>query len=219
MRIPQGVTPPYKKSACRLRKYLYGLKQAPRAWFKTFRGRLCTSGFTQSPYDPSLFLQITSTGVTVLLVYVDDIIITGTDDGMIKYIQASLRDSFHMKDLGPLHYFLGLEVHQSPKGLFLNRQKYTLDLIELANLHDSSPVDTAVEVNLKLNKDNGDLLPDPHTHRHPVGSLVYLTITGPGISHAINLVSQFMTSSSDCCQAHYPISVGTCHSWFILSRG
>ena len=66
-------------------------------------------------------MQRTSTGVTVLLVYVDDIIITGTDDSMIKSIQASLRDYFHMEDLGPLHYFLGLEVHQSPKGLFLNQ--------------------------------------------------------------------------------------------------
>ena len=177
MRIPKGVSSPSKRSVCRLRKSLYGLKQAPRAWFETFRGHLCASGFTQSPYDPSLFPCHTSTGVTVLLVYVDDIIITGTDDGMIKSLRASLRDSFHMKDLGPLHYFLGLEVHQSPKGLFVNQHKYTSDLIELADLHDSSPVDTPIEVNLRLSKDDGDLLPDPHTYRRLVGSLVYLTIT------------------------------------------
>ena len=144
-------------------KSLYGLKQAPRAWFETFRGRICTSGFTQSPYDLSLFLQI-STGVTILLVYFDDISVTGTDDGMIKSIQKSLTDSFHIKDLGPLHYFLGLEMHQSPKGQFLNQHKYTSDLIELANLHDSSLVNTSVEVNLKLSKDDGDLLPNAHTY-------------------------------------------------------
>ena len=79
MRIPQGVTSPSKNFVCRLQKSLYGLKPAPRAWFETFRGRSCTSGFTQSPYDPSLFMHTTSTGVTVLLVYVDNIIITGTD--------------------------------------------------------------------------------------------------------------------------------------------
>ena len=84
MRIPQGVPSPSKRTVCRLRKSLYGLKQAPRAWFETFKSRLCKSGFTQSPYDPSLFLCHTSTGVTALLVYVDDIIITGTDNGMIK---------------------------------------------------------------------------------------------------------------------------------------
>ena len=82
-----------------------------------------------------------------------------------------------MKDLGPLHYFLGLEVHQPLKGMFLNQHKYTLDLIELADLHDFSPVDTHVEVNLKLSKDDGDLLPNLHTYRRLVGSLVYLTIT------------------------------------------
>ena len=148
------------------------------------------SDFTQSPYDPSLFMHTTSIGVTILLVYFNDIIIAGTNDRMIKSIQASLRDYFHLKDFGPLHYFLGLEVHQSPKGLFLSQQKYTSDLIELADLNESLPVDTPVEVNLKLSKDDGDLLLNPHTYR----CLVYLTITRPDISYAVNLVSQFMTS-------------------------
>ena len=85
-------------------------------------------------------------------------------------------------------------MHQSPKGLFVNQHKYTSDLIELADLHDSSPVDTPVEVNLKLSKDDGDLLPDPHTYQRLVGSLVYLTITRPDISYAVHLVSQFMTA-------------------------
>eukprot|EP00268_Persea_americana_P012758 TRINITY_DN15460_c0_g2_i10.p1 TRINITY_DN15460_c0_g2~~TRINITY_DN15460_c0_g2_i10.p1 ORF type:complete len:144 (+),score=8.26 TRINITY_DN15460_c0_g2_i10:144-575(+) len=113
---------------------------------------------------------------------------------MIKSIQASLRDYFHMKDLGPLHYFLGLEVYQSPKGLFPNQHKYTSNLIALADLHESSPVDAHVEVNIKLSKDDGDLLPNPHTYRRLVGSLVYLTITRPNISYDVNLVSQFMIS-------------------------
>eukprot|EP00268_Persea_americana_P018667 TRINITY_DN193_c7_g2_i2.p1 TRINITY_DN193_c7_g2~~TRINITY_DN193_c7_g2_i2.p1 ORF type:complete len:155 (+),score=18.35 TRINITY_DN193_c7_g2_i2:1197-1661(+) len=113
---------------------------------------------------------------------------------MIKSLQASLRDSFHMKDLGPLHYFLGLEIHQSPKGLFINQHNYAIDLIELADLDESSSVDTPLEVNLKLSKDDGDLLPDPHTYQRLVGSLVYLTITRPDIAYAVNLVSQFMTS-------------------------
>lgn len=123
------------------------------------------------------FLETASTGVTILLVYVHDIIITSIDDNMIKSIQASLKDSFHMKDLDPLHDFLGLEVHQSPKSLFLNQHKYTYDIIELVDLHDSLPVDTLIEVNLKLSKNDDDLLPNPHTYRRLVDSLVYLTIT------------------------------------------
>ena len=84
MRIPQGVTSPSKKSVCHLRRPLYGLKHAPRAWFETFSDCLSTIGFTQNPYNPSLFLSHASTSFTVLLVYVDDIIITGTDTAMIK---------------------------------------------------------------------------------------------------------------------------------------
>ena len=147
MWIPQRVTSLTKKSVCHLQRSLYCLKQAPRTWFETFRGRLGTIGFTQSPYDSSFSPSHAFPGVTVLLVYVDDIIITGTNDGMIKSLQASRQDSFHMKDLGPLLYFLGLEVHQSPTGLFINKHKYATDLIKLADLHDSSPVDTPLEVN------------------------------------------------------------------------
>ena len=125
-----------------------------------------------------------------------------------------------MKDLGPLDYFLGLEVHQSPKGLFLNQHKYTSDLIELADLHESSPVDTPVEVNLKLSKDDGDLQSNLHTYRRLVGSLVYLTITRPDISYAVNLVSQFMTSARHLhLTTVKPIIRYLLGIWFILSQG
>ena len=77
-----------------------------------------------------MFLHNTAGGITVLLVYVDNIIISGTDTTIIQH----LHDSFHMKDLGPLTYFLGLEVHQSNKGLIFNQHKYAIDLIDLASL-------------------------------------------------------------------------------------
>ena len=126
--------------------------------------------------------------------YVDDIIITGPHSDRIRQIQASLLDKFHMKDLGPLNYFLGLEVHRSKKGLFLHQHKYATDLVDLADLGNSSPVDTPLEVNAKLHQQDGDLLPDPTFYRRLVGSLVYLTITRPDLSYAVNLVSQFMTA-------------------------
>lgn len=77
---------------------------------------------------------------------------------MIYQLQASLLDSFQMKDLGPLTYFLGLEVHQSAKGIFLNQHKYTIDLIDMAGLQNSTPVDTPV---VKLGRDDGDPIPEP----------------------------------------------------------
>lgn len=99
-----------------------------------------------------------------------------------------------MKDLEPSTYFLGLEVHQSSKAVFLHQHKYITDLIELAGLQDSSPVDIPLEANNKLQRDDGDPLPDPTIYRHLVGGLIYLIMTRPNISYAANLVSQFMTN-------------------------
>ena len=130
----------------------------------------------------------------MLLIYVDNIVITGPNAQMIQDLQASLHQTFHMKDLGPLHYFLGLEVHQSPKCIVLNQHKYAVDLIDLTGLTSSAPVDKPVKLNVKLSKEEGDLLPDPTAYRQLVSSLIYLTITCPDISFAVNLMSQFMTA-------------------------
>jgi hypothetical protein len=98
-------------------------------------------------------------------VYVDDIIITGTDSSLIEHLKQNLQTSFHMKDLGPLTYFLGLEVHTDSLGIFLNQHKYTQDLISLASLQDSSLVDTPMEVNVNFQSEEGDLLSDPTMFR------------------------------------------------------
>jgi hypothetical protein len=143
----------------------------------------------QSKYDSSLFLCTTSTGFVLLLVYVDDIVITGTDSLLISNLQHHLQDCFHMKDLGSLTYFLGLEVHSSSSGVFVHQHKYAQDLIALVGLQDSSPVDTPLEVNVKFQRDDGDLLPNPTLYWQLVGSLNYLTITRPDISFAVQQVS------------------------------
>jgi hypothetical protein len=170
------------------------LKQAPRAWFDKFRTTLLRFSFVQSKYDSFLFLCMTSTGFVLLLVYVDDIVITGTDSLLISNLQHHLQDCFHMKDLGSLTYFLGLEVHSYSSGVFVHQHKYAHDLIALAGLQDSSPVDPSLEVNVKFQRDDGDLLPNPTLYWQLVGSLNYFTITRPDISFAVQQVSQFMQS-------------------------
>ncbi|XP_058782967.1 uncharacterized mitochondrial protein AtMg00810-like [Vicia villosa] len=102
--------------------------------------------------------------------------------------------SFHMKYLGNLHYFLGLEVHSTSKGTFLHQHKYATNLISMAGLESANPVDTPLEVNVKYHHDDGDLLFDPLVYRKLVGSLNYLTITRPDISFVVQQVSQFMHS-------------------------
>jgi hypothetical protein len=193
MTPPQGLFSS-SKGVCKLKRSLYGLKQAPRAWYEKFRSTLLGFSFSQSQYDSSLFIHSTSTGIVMLLLYVDDMVITGSDNASIQRLKEQLHVSFHMKDLGNLHYFLGLEVHSTSKGIFLHQHKYATDLISMAGLQSANPVDTPLEVNVKYHRDDGDLLPDPLLYRQLVGSLNYLTITRPDISFAVQQVSQFMHS-------------------------
>lgn len=100
-----------------LRRSMYGLKQAPWTWFEKFCCTFLTFSFTQTQYDSSLFFQKSVAGI-VILVYVDDIVITGTDCGLITKLQKLLHATFHMKNLGQLTYFLGLEVHHQANSIF-----------------------------------------------------------------------------------------------------
>ncbi|PHT99700.1 hypothetical protein BC332_29488 [Capsicum chinense] len=147
MKPPPGLFSLPTSDVCKLKRSLYRLKQAPRAWFAKFRFTFLQFSFEQSNYDSSLFVRKTSTGCVLLLVYVDDIIIPGNDSSLITSLQQQLKDSFHMKDLRTLTYFLGLEVHRDSSGVFLNQHKYTQDLISLAGLQNSSSVDTPLELN------------------------------------------------------------------------
>jgi hypothetical protein len=105
---------------CRLKKSLYGLKQSPRAWFDRFRRAVCGMGYTQCNGDHTVFYKHRGTFITIMAVYVDDIVITGDDVEEIKCLKENLGKAFEVKDLGPLRYFLGIEVARSPKGIVLS---------------------------------------------------------------------------------------------------
>ncbi|KAH9771155.1 protein kinase domain-containing protein [Citrus sinensis] len=124
----------------------------------------------ESSNDPSMFIRRSAAGIIILLVYVDDIIITGTDTSDIQQFKESLHSYFQIKDLGNLIYFLGLEVHRSSEGIYVHQHKYTKDLIALARLEDSTIKNTPLEINVKYSKDDGDLLSDPTLYRKLVGS-------------------------------------------------
>ena len=109
----------------------------------------------------------------------DDIIITGTDSGLITKLQQLLHTTFHMTSLVQLTYFLGLEVHHQGNNIFLNQHKYIQDLITLVGLADSPSVDTPMEINVKYRKDEGDSFYDPTLYRRLDGSLIHLTSTRP----------------------------------------
>jgi len=104
----------------RLRRALYGLKQAPRAWFERFVSVIMAAGFSPSSHDPALFVHISPRGRTLLLLYVDDMLITGDDVEHVSLIKKHISQQFQMTDLGPLSYFLGIEVLHSEKGYYLS---------------------------------------------------------------------------------------------------
>ena len=98
-------------------KALYGLKQAPRSWYGRIDSFLTSLGFTKGKYDPKFYLKVMDDELVILLLYVDDLFVIGNEKQIID-CKKNLAEEFEMKDLGLMHYFLGLEVWQSPKEFF-----------------------------------------------------------------------------------------------------
>ena len=124
---------------CKLRKSLYGLKQAPKAWFERFAFHLLHLGFTASLGDSSLFIFHSKTTIIYLLIYVEDIIITRNSSLQISYLIFALGLAFEIKDLGPLSYFLGMQITPTKFGLTLNQSKYASDVLHRFHVENSKP--------------------------------------------------------------------------------
>ena len=132
----------------------------------------------------------------------DDMIITGDDTVGIRDLQKFLSQQFEMKDLSTPSYFLGLEVTSSSDSYYLSQAKYASDLLSKTGLTNSKTVSTPLELNVKLNATDGEPFPDATLYRQLVGSLIYLTVTGPDLAYAVHLVSQFMSAP---CSTHYAV--------------
>lgn len=137
MHPPPSVTVP-PGHAYRLHRALYVLKQATRAWFERFSSVITAAGFIASDHDPALFVHVSEHGRTLLLLYVDDMLITGDDNEYIAFVKARLTEQFMMSNTGPLNYFLGIEVTSTPDGYYVSQQKYLQDLIDRSGLRYSN---------------------------------------------------------------------------------
>jgi hypothetical protein len=128
------IDPNKPEHVCRLSKSLYGLKQAPRAWFMRFASFLATIGFTATRSDNSVFTYANGADAALLLLYVDDIVLTASTSALLQCIIAKLTCEFTMKDLGDLHFFLGIPVTRTPAGFFLSQKQYAEDILERAGM-------------------------------------------------------------------------------------
>jgi transposase InsO family protein len=195
MAQPQGyIDSSYPQHVCKLHKSIYGLKQAPRAWFESFTTQLLQLGFIASAADSSLFIYHHHHVIAYLLLYVDDIVLTSNSTSYLDSLILQLRMVFDLKDLGPLHYFLGLQVSRSSDALHVTQTKYASDLLTKHHMVDSKIAHTPCSPNTRLSIHEGELLSDPHGYRNLVGVLHYLTFTRPDISFAVHQVCQYMAA-------------------------
>jgi hypothetical protein len=183
---------------CKLSKSLYGLKQAPRAWFMRFAGFVKSIGFAPTRSDSSLFLYAHGTDMAYLLLYVDDIVLTASSSALLHRIIARLTGEFAMKDLGALHFFLGIRVTRSPTGFFLSQQQYAEDVLERATMDNCRAAPTPVDTKAKLPAADGPRVADPSAYRSIAGALQYLTITRPELAYAVQQICLHMHDPREC---------------------
>lgn len=192
MTVPQGYNTPEKGLVCRLRKSLYGLKQASRNWYSQLSQALVKYGFTESHADHRLFVYSHDSIFLAVLIYVDDLVIAGNDTVACANFKQYLSNCFHMKDLGSLKYFLGLELVRGSSGLFMCQRKYTLDILNECGMLACKPCPFPMEQNHRLALAKDSPYSDPPQYRRLVGLLIYLTITRPEITYSVHILSQFM---------------------------
>ena len=189
---PPGFSKKFWLNVCKLQKSLYGLKQSPRAWFEKFTIVVKRQSYKQSQADHTMFTRVSAKGkITMLIMYVDDIILTGDDLVEMDRLKQSLATDFEINDLGALKYFLGMEVARSKKGIVVSQRKYILDLLKETRISGCKPIDTPVEYNLKLGEGEKALV-DARRYQNLVGKLIYLSHTRPDIAFAVSIVRRFM---------------------------
>ena len=187
--VAQGET----GKVCRLRKSLYGLKQSPRTWFGKFSQAVETFGMQKSKFDHSVFYKNFSSGIILLVVYVDDIVITRSDSKDILSLKSFLHSQFHTKDFGMLKYFLGVEVMRSKQEILLSQRKYVLNLLSKTGKLGVKPCSTPMTPNVQITKER-DLFEDPERYIRLVGKLNYLTVTHLNIAYSVSVLIQYMSS-------------------------
>ncbi|CAH9115704.1 unnamed protein product, partial [Cuscuta europaea] len=193
MSPPPGFEEQYGSKVCKLEKALYGLKQSPRAWFERFTQFIKKQGFKQAQADHTLFMKFSIKGeIAVLIVYVDDIILTGNYCEEIEDLKKKLAQEFEIKDLGELKYFLGMEIARSKKGIVVSQRKYVLDLLHETGMSACRPIDTPIDPNQKLGNVKEGVPVNIHQYQRLVGRLIYLAHTRPDIAFAVSMVSKFM---------------------------
>ncbi|XP_028548586.1 uncharacterized protein LOC114579063 [Dendrobium catenatum] len=168
---------------------------APK-WYNTFMNHLLTLGFQHSQAYPSLLTFQHNQSQIFLLVYVDDILVTGNNQEVINNILSKLHAQFNMQNLGTVHHFLGIKIQQFKDKFFLSQASYATSILTSANLTHCNPLANPSCTKLPPEVAEDTILSEPSTYRRITGSLQYLTLTRPDITYAVNVLSQHMHDPS-----------------------
>jgi hypothetical protein len=180
---PKGFQDPHHPyHVYKLKKALYGLKQAPRAWYERLTICLLAKGFTRGQADRTLFIRKQGTHKLIAQIYVDDIIFGTTLDSLAHEFSEEMKQEFEMSMIGELNYFLGLQVKQTAKGIFISQSKYAKDLVKRFGLDGKSRARTPMSTSVKISSDLAGKSVDPSLYRSMIGSLLYLTASRPDIA-------------------------------------
>ncbi|GJV54583.1 retrovirus-related pol polyprotein from transposon TNT 1-94 [Tanacetum coccineum] len=183
---PEGfVDPDHPEKVYLLRKALYGLKQAPRAWYDELSTFLMSKGFTKGIIDPTLFKIKYGEDILLVQIYVDDIIFGSTNPKYSKRFEKLMHSRFEMSLMGEMKFFLGLQIHQSPKGIFINQAKYALEILKKHNMDNCHSIGTPLATKPKLDVDLSGEPVDQSDYRSKIGSLMYLTSSRPDLVQAV----------------------------------
>lgn len=149
-------------------------------------------GFSRCHFDNIVYNKKVGKYLIILVLYIDDLILTGSDPNLINHVKSSLKKQFEMTDLGHLHYFLGLQVLQTKEGIFLSQSKYAYDILRHFHMEDCNPSPSPFQFGAKLSVTCISLEIDATLYCHLVGKRLYLTHTRPDLSFVVGLVAQFM---------------------------
>ncbi|GJT81372.1 retrovirus-related pol polyprotein from transposon TNT 1-94 [Tanacetum coccineum] len=195
---PDGfVDPDHLEKVYRLRKALYGLKQAPRAWYDELSNFLKSKGFTKGTIDPTLFTIRYGEDILLVQIYVDDIIFGSTNSKFSKRFEKLMHSRFEMSLMGEIQFFLALQIHQSPRGIFINQAKYALEILKKHGMEKCDTVGTPMATKSKLDADLSGKLIDQTDYHSKIGSLMYLTSSRPDIVQAVCYCARYQARPTE----------------------
>ena len=202
MKQPDGfVKKGEEELVCLLHRSIYGLKQSARCWNFELDKQMKSLGFTQSDTDPCIYVQTVKNQKFIVAIYVDDIILGGENEKIVKCMKVALSNKFDIEDMGMLHHFLGVKIIQKLEcgEIWIGQQTYAQDLLVRFKMDSCRPVDTPFDAGSKLKKtEDGEITCDRAKYQSAVGSLLYLsTKTRPDIAYAVGVVSRFCSNPSN----------------------